>query len=533
MDRVIIFDTTLRDGEQSPGFSMNIEEKLKMARQLERLNVDVIEAGFPVASEGDFDAVRRIACEVRTPVIAGLARANPGDIARCWEAIQNASRPRIHTFIATSDIHLKHKLRRSREEVLRQATEAVRYARSLTDDVEFSAEDAGRSDFEYLTQIIRAVIEAGATVVNIPDTVGYCIPTEFGILIGRLRESIPQLSGVTLSVHCHNDLGLAVANSIAAIQNGARQVECTINGIGERAGNASLEEIVMALKVRSAYMKCETHIRNEEIYRSSHLLSNLTGMSVQANKAIVGKNAFAHEAGIHQDGVLKEALTYEIMTPQSVGIPENKLVLGKHSGRHALQKRYEILGYTLTKEELERAYLLFTKLADKKKAVFDEELIVILDDGLKHVPEFYSLKHLQTIGGNVGFGSATIKLAYGDDLRADSAVGDGPVDATYNAIDRITGMPGKLLDYSLKSVTRGKDAVAEAFVHVQFGTRNFTGKAASTDVTEASARAYLNAINKALLERQRREKALETGNSSLGALESQLLPEDHASDWAV
>lgn len=506
MDRVTVFDTTLRDGEQSPGFSMNIEEKLKMARQLERLNVDVIEAGFPIASEGDFEAVRRIAREVRTPTIAGLARANRPDIRRCWEAIEGAAHPRIHTFIATSDIHLQYKLKKTRDEVLEQAAEAVRYARTLCDDVEFSAEDAGRSDVDYLCRIIDAVIEAGATVINIPDTVGYCIPGEFGALIRALRGRVRNIDRAVLSVHCHNDLGLAVANSIAAIQNGARQVECTINGIGERAGNASLEEIVMALKVRQPFLQCDTSIRTEEIYRSSHLLSNLTGMAVQANKAIVGKNAFAHEAGIHQDGMLKESRTYEIMTPQSVGIPESKIVLGKHSGRHALKKRYETLGYTLSDEELKRAYVLFTKLADKKKIVFDEELIVILDDGLKHVPETYALKYLQTIGGNEGFGSATIKLAHGEEILMDSAVGDGPVDATYNAIDRITGMPGKLLDYSLQSVTRGKDAVAEAFVHVQFEDRNFTGKAASTDVTEASARAYLNAINKALIEQQRRER---------------------------
>jgi 2-isopropylmalate synthase len=509
MARICIFDTTLRDGEQSPGFSMNIEEKLKMALQLERLHVDVIEAGFPIASEGDFEAVRRVAQEVRTPTIAGLARASRNDIARCWDAVRHAAHPRIHTFIATSDIHLKYKLRKSREEVLAQAVEAVRYARSLCDDVEFSAEDAGRSDVDYLCQVIEAVIEAGAGVVNIPDTVGYCIPSEFGALIRTIFTRVPNMSRATLSVHCHNDLGLAVANSIAAIQNGARQVECTINGIGERAGNASLEEIVMALKVRHEYMDCDTRIRTEEIYRSSHLLANLTGMAVQANKAIVGKNAFAHEAGIHQDGVLKQALTYEIMTPQSVGVPENKIVLGKHSGRHALQKRYESLGYAVTREELDRAYLLFTKLADKKKAIFDEELIVILDDGLKHVPESYSLKYLQTIGGNEGFGSATIKLAHGDRILVDSAVGDGPVDAACNAIDRITGLSGKLLDYSLQSVTRGKDAVAEAFVHVQFGERNFTGKAASTDVTEASARAYLNAVNKAILEEDRQKKMLQ------------------------
>jgi 2-isopropylmalate synthase len=529
MARIHIFDTTLRDGEQAPGFSMNIEEKLKMAKQLERLNVDVIEAGFPIASDGDFEAVRRIAQEVRTPIIAGLSRANRGDIARCWDAVRDAARPRIHTFIATSDIHLQHKLRRTREEVLAQAVEAVHYAKSLCQDIEFSAEDAGRSDVDYLCQVIEAVIEAGATVVNIPDTVGYCIPTEFGALIRELIARVSNISRATLSVHCHNDLGLAVANSIAAIQSGVRQVECTINGIGERAGNASLEEIVMAMDVREKYLQCSTQIRTEEIFRSSHLLSNLTGMAVQANKAIVGRNAFAHEAGIHQDGVLKEARTYEIMTPQSVGIPENKIVLGKHSGRHALQKRYESLGYTLTKEEIERAYLLFTKLADKKKAVFDDELIVIIDDGLKHVTETYSLKYLQTIGGNEGSGSATVKLARGEEILVDSAVGDGPVDAAYNAIDRITGVPGRLLDYSLQSVTRGKDAVAEAFVHVQFGERNFTGKAASTDVTEASARAYLNAINKALLEKQRHEKHQQPGL----AFEPTVPREEHGADWGV
>ncbi|MDD5544749.1 MAG: 2-isopropylmalate synthase [Acidobacteriia bacterium] len=528
MDRVYIFDTTLRDGEQSPGFSMNLEEKLKMARQLERLQVDIIEAGFPIASDGDFEAVRKIAQEVRTPVIAGLARTHRADIDRCWEAIQSSARPRIHTFIATSDIHLQYKLRRTREQVLDQAIDAVRYARTLCQDVEFSAEDAGRSDIDYLVRVIEAVIEAGATVVNIPDTVGYCIPGEFGALIRTLRDRVPNIHRVILSVHCHNDLGMAVANSIAAVQNGARQVECTINGIGERAGNASLEEFVMALKVRPAALQCTTEVRSEEIYRASHLLSNLTGMAVQANKAIVGKNAFAHEAGIHQDGVLKEARTYEIMTPQSVGVPENKIVLGKHSGRHALQQRYESLGYAVSAEELDRAYKLFTKLADKKKVVFDEELIVILDDGLKHVPESYSLKFLQTVGGNEGFGSATVKLSHGDQIVVDSAVGDGPVHATYNAIDRITEMPGKLLDYSLQSVTRGKDAVAEAFVHVQFAEGNFTGKAASTDVTEASARAYLNAINKALVEHQRREQVAHAGMTR-----ESTSPDESRSEWGV
>ncbi len=501
-NRIYIFDTTLRDGEQSPGASMNLEEKMKMAHQLERLHVDVIEAGFPIASDGDFESVREIAREIRGCTIAGLARATRGDIDRAWEALQYAARPRIHTFIATSDIHLEYKLKRSREQVLEQTAEAVAYAKSLCPEVEFSAEDAGRSDIDYLCQVVEAAIRAGADVINIPDTVGYCLPSEFGAKIAAIRQNVPNIDQAILSVHCHNDLGLAVANSLAAIQNGARQVECTVNGIGERAGNASLEEIVMALYVRGDLMQFNCGVKTEEIFRSSKLLSNLTGLVVQANKAIVGKNAFAHEAGIHQDGVLKKSITYEIMTPQAVGLPTNNLVMGKHSGRHALDKRYKELGYELSKSELDKAYLLFTKLADRKKQIFDEDLLVIVHDGIRVIPETYHLKYIQTVGGNQTIATATVKLSREDSIFIDSATGDGPVDATYKAIDRIAGMSGKLLDYSLNSVTRGKDAVGEVYVHVEFDAKTFTGQAASSDIIDASARAYLHALNKALHERQ-------------------------------
>jgi 2-isopropylmalate synthase len=500
-ERIYIFDTTLRDGEQSPGASMNLEEKLKMARQLEALKVDVIEAGFPIASDGDFESVKQVAREIRSCSVAGLARATELDIRRAWEALECAAKPRIHTFIATSDIHLKHKLKKDRDQVLEQAAKAVRLAKSLCQDVEFSAEDAGRSDLDYLCKVVEMAIAEGATVINIPDTVGYCMPEEFGHIFKVLREKVPNISKAILSSHCHNDLGLAVANSLAAVRNGARQVECTINGIGERAGNASLEEIVMALRVRKNLLGFTTGIVSEEIYKASHLLSNLTGLMVQANKAVVGKNAFAHEAGIHQDGVLKEASTYEIMTPQSVGIPTNRIVLGKHSGRHALLKRYEALGYTLTKEELDRAYLLFTKLADKKKSIYDEDLMVIIHDGIRIIPEAYHLKYIHATGGNQIIASATVKLMREDSVLVDTATGDGPIAATYRAIDRITGLRGKLLDFSVQSVTQGEDAVAEVFLHVDFEGKSFTGKGASSDTIDAVARAYVDAVNKAVHQR--------------------------------
>ena len=377
MDRISIFDTTLRDGEQAPGFSMNVEEKLKMARQLERLQVDVIEAGFPIASEGDFEAVKRISAEIRTTTIAGLARAVSADIDRCWQALEGAFHPRIHTFLATSDIHLKYKLNKSRGEALDIAVKAVERARKLCDEVEFSAEDAGRTEINYLCTIFDAVIDAGATIVNVPDTVGYQTPAEYGQLIRTLRERLKNADRITISTHCHDDLGLAVANSLAAIENGARQVECAINGIGERAGNAALEEIVMALDTRKRYYNVTTGVKTEELYRSSAMLCELTGKDVQVNKAIVGANAFAHEAGIHQDGMLKNAVTYEIMSPDRVGVPRSMIVLGKHSGRHALEARYRELGYTLTREQLEKAYVKFLEVADRKKRVEDQDLISI------------------------------------------------------------------------------------------------------------------------------------------------------------
>jgi 2-isopropylmalate synthase len=495
-ERVFIFDTTLRDGEQSPGASMNIEEKLLLARQLEKLRVDVIEGGFPISSDGDFESVKRIAEEVRTVSIAGLARAAKIDIDRCWEAVSPAAKPRIHTFIATSDIHLKYKLKKSRETVLEDARQAVRYAKSLCQDVEFSAEDAARSDLDYLCRVIEAVIEEGATVINIPDTVGYAIPSEFGESIRYIRSHVPNIGKAILSVHCHNDLGLAVANSLIAVQNGARQVECTINGIGERAGNASLEEIVMALHTRKDLFDLDSGVNTREIYPSSGLLTNLTGLMVQANKAIVGRNAFAHEAGIHQDGVIKEKSTYEIMTPETVGIKDSKLIMGKHSGRHALKRKYEELGFDLSQVALEKAYVLFKKVADRKKEVFDEDLIVIVRDGLRIFPEAYRLKYVQSSGGNQIIATAAVMLEKNGELMRDSAVGDGPVDAALRAIDRITGMPGRLMDYSVRSVTRGTDAVGEVFMKIDFGNISFIGKAASTDIVDASTRAYLNALNK-------------------------------------
>ena len=443
MDRLAIFDTTLRDGEQAPGFSMNIEDKLHMARQLERLQVDVIEAGFPIASDGDFEAVKRVAAEVRTVTIAGLARAVPGDIRRCWEALENAEKPRIHTFLATSDIHLKYKLLKNREEALEMAVKAVKLAKSLCDDVEFSAEDAGRSDPEYLYRVIEAVIAEGANIVNIPDTVGYCLPNEYGQLIAGL-QNVKDIDKVTISTHCHDDLGVAVANSLAGVFNGARQVECAVNGIGERAGNASLEEIVMAVYVHSREFGLDTGVDTTEISRTSQLLSSLTGIAVQANKAIVGKNAFAHEAGIHQDGVLKEALTYEIMTPASVGLSRNSIVLGKHSGRHGLAARYREMGYQLSEADLGRAYMLFTKLADRKKTIYDEDLMVIINDGLQHIPAAYSLKYFHIVGTSDANSTVTVSLEKDGEMYTDSATGDGPVDACVQAINRISGCSGKV-----------------------------------------------------------------------------------------
>jgi 2-isopropylmalate synthase len=497
--RVLVFDTTLRDGEQSPGFSMNLPEKISLARQLARLGVDVIEAGFPVASDGDFESVRAIAREVRGPVIAGLARAVAGDIDRCWDAVRHAERPRIHTFIATSDIHIQKKFSSTREEILRRGVEAVRHARQYTTDVEFSAEDAFRSDWDFLCRVVEAVIDAGATTVNIPDTVGYAIPSEFGELIRIIGARVPNIGRAVLSVHCHDDLGLGVANSLAAVQNGAGQVECTVNGIGERAGNASLEEIAMALKTRPALFGAHTGIHAEEITRTSRLLVSITGIDVQPNKAIVGRNAFAHESGIHQDGVLKDARTYEIMTPESVGLTKAQLVLGKHSGRHAFVKRLQELGHDLPKEQLANAFARFKELCDKKKEVFDEDLLAIVEQETLAVPELWTLDYLATTSGTRSIPTATVVLRRGEDLLQDSATGDGPVDAAYKAVDRITGLSGTLLSYSIRAVTAGKDALGEASINVRFaGGRELAARAASTDIVESSVRAYLAAANRFL-----------------------------------
>ncbi len=499
-DRVIIFDTTLRDGEQSPGFSMNVVEKLEMARQLARLGVDVIEAGFPISSDEDFEAVREVAKTVgqleNPPSICGLSRVGLGDIDRCWEAVKHAKKPRIHTFVATSDIHLKYKLRKSRAEVLKAATEAVRHARGYCEDVEFSPEDASRSDFDYMCDVLEAVIDAGARTINIPDTVGYAMPREWGERIARIRERVRNSQKAVLSVHCHNDLGQAVANSLTAVLHGARQVECTINGIGERAGNASLEEIVMAVKTRRDFFRVTTGVRTEEIYRTSKLLSHITGVHVQPNKAIVGENAFAHEAGIHQDGVLKEKLTYEIMRPEDIGRPSNKLVLGKHSGRHAFKVRLKDLGFDLEGPELDKAFKRFKDLADKKKEVYDEDLLAIVKDEMAQIPETYSLDYLHFVSGTGLIPSATVRLLREGQTFQDSGTGDGPVEAVYSAIDAITGVKGRLLDYNLRAVTQGKDAVGEVTLKVDFDGTVVVGKGSSTDVIEGSARAYLNAINR-------------------------------------
>ncbi len=506
--RVAVFDTTLRDGEQSPGCSMNLEEKLRMARQLEALGVDVIEAGFPVASEDDFAAVRAVAGACRRATVAALCRTLPEDVRRAFEAIEVAARPRIHTFIATSDLHLTHKLKKSRAEALDMAGSAVALARQYADDVEFSAEDATRSDVDYLVSVLETAVAAGATVLNVPDTVGYTTPEELSALVRELLARVRGIERATLSVHCHDDLGLAVANSLAAVAAGARQVECTVNGIGERAGNAALEEIVMALRTRADVFPYETGIVTEEITRSSQLLSNITGVAVPPNKAVVGRNAFAHEAGIHQHGVLQNRRTYEIMTPESVGAKTQRLVLGKHSGRHALAERYREMGHPLAPADLEKAYKLFAKLSDQKKEVFEEDLLAIVLDGFVEIPEAFKLRNVQATAGTASVATALVTLAVGDEGETtELAAGDGPVEAVCNAIDKITGLSASWLDYSVRAVTGGPDAVGEVFVHVELDGTPFTGKAASTDVVDASARAYLNAVNKWAHARRHRSKA--------------------------
>jgi 2-isopropylmalate synthase len=507
MNRMVkIFDTTLRDGEQCPGASMSAPQKLEVAHQLARLKVDIIEAGFPFSSPGDFESVRQIAREVRGPVICGLARAKDEDIDRTWEAVRYSHRPRIHTFIATSDIHLKHKLRKSREEVLAMAVAAVTRAKSHLDDVEFSPEDASRSDLDYLCQVIEAVIRAGATTINIPDTVGYAAPEQFANIFTTLLNRVPGAEDVTFSCHCHNDLGLAVANSLAAVQAGARQIECTINGIGERAGNTALEEVVMALRTRADYFQYETGIDAREIAKTSRLVSQVTGFLVQPNKAIVGANAFAHAAGIHQDGILKEQTTYEIMKPEDVGLDSNKLVLSSRSGRHAFKVRMAALGYDLDGEELEKAYQRFLEVADKKKVVYDEDLVALMADseGL-HETEF-TLEYLTVMTTLGGVPTATVRLARGEERLTEVGTGVGSVDAVYQTIHKLVPVEHELHDYIVSGVTGGTDALAEVTVRIGRGDQVFTGRNASLDVIEASAKAYLQALNKLLYYGERRHE---------------------------
>lgn len=509
--RVLIFDTTLRDGEQSPGASLNLEEKLAIAQQLARLGVDVIEAGFPFASPGDFAAVQRIAQQVggeNGPIICGLARASRADIKACADAVAPAPRRRIHTFIATSDIHLEHKLRKSRKEVLAIVPEMVAYARSLVDDVEFSCEDAGRSDPEFLYEVIEAAIAAGASTINIPDTVGYTTPSEFGALIGGVNSHVPNIDEAVLSVHGHNDLGLAVANFLEAVKNGARQLECTVNGIGERAGNAALEELVMALHVRRRYYNPFfgrpedsptplTAVRTEEITKTSRLVSNLTGMVVQPNKAIVGANAFAHESGIHQDGVLKNRLTYEIVDAQTVGLSDNRISLGKLSGRSAVRARLEELGYDLSRDDLDEAFARFKDLADRKREITDRDLEAIVSEQVQQPEARYQLKLVQVSCGSSLQPTATVTLADEEGQEQTAAsIGTGPVDAVCRALNALAGVPNELVEFSVKSVTEGIDAMGEVTIRLRRDGQLFSGHSADTDVVVAAAQAFVNALNR-------------------------------------
>jgi 2-isopropylmalate synthase len=495
--RVIkIFDTTLRDGEQSPGASMNIEEKVQVARQLARLGVDIIEAGFAISSPGDFEAIKTIGSEVEGPVICSLARAKEEDIRRAWEALKDIPKKRIHTFHSTSDIHLKYQFRISPEEALKRSVEMVKLARSFLEDVEFSPMDATRSDISFLCEIIEAVVDAGASTVNIPDTVGYSIPSEFGNLIKTIHDRVKNIEKAVISVHCHNDLGLAVANSLEAVRNGAGQIECTINGIGERAGNCSLEESVMALRTRRDIFHADTNINTEEIMRSSRLVTKITGMSVQPNKAIVGANAFAHESGIHQDGLLKEKSTYEIIRPEIIGLHKTKIVLGKHSGRHAFKTRLGELGYTLTDDELNSAFERFKRLADQKKDIYDEDIEALISEEVAKIAEVYSLVDLYIVTGTGQKPTATITLKINGELKETTGQGDGPVDAAYKAIASLTNTKSSLHKYEVKGITGGTDALGEVMVSLEEGGRFVRGHGADTDIIVASAKAYIHALNK-------------------------------------
>lgn len=503
-NRLIVFDTTLRDGEQSPGASLNVHEKLEIAKQLEKLGVDVIEAGFPVSSPNQFEAVKRISGEVSNSTIAALCRAKEVDIKSAADAIADAARKRIHTFSSTSDYHIMGKfgherygatLEEKRKTVIEMSIDAIQYAKTFCDDVEFSAEDAGRTDIGYLAEIVEAAIGAGANTINIPDTTGYTLPHEFGETISELYKRVSNINDAIISVHCHNDLGLAVANSIAAIENGARQVECTINGIGERAGNASLEEFVMALYVRKDKLKYQTNIKTTEIYNTSKMVSGFTGIIVQPNKAIVGENAFAHESGIHQDGMLKNRETYEIMKPEIVGVNKTKIVLGRHSGRHGLKARLVELGYNLNEEELQHVYEKFIKLADKKKEVYGDDLRILMGDEIRKKNGLYALEYLQVNSGTSSIPTATVSVKFQDKIFTESSTGDGPVDCVLKAIERAIKIKPKVESYNVRSVTSGRQAMGEVLIRVRYEDKSFTGRGVSTDIIEASALAYIQAIN--------------------------------------
>jgi len=501
--RVVIFDTTLRDGEQSPGASMNLDEKIKIALLLEEMGVDVIEAGFPIASNGDFEAVREIAKLVKAARVCGLARAGRGDIDRCWEAVQHASLPRIHTFISTSPLHMKFKLQMEPEQVHQAVIDSVTHARNLCPDVEWSCEDGSRTEHDFLCRTVESAIKAGAGTINIPDTVGYAVPEEFAALIRMLMNRVPNIDKAVISVHCHNDLGLAVANSLAAVGAGARQVECTINGLGERAGNASLEEIVMALRTRHDAMPFSTGVKSEYITRASRLVSAITGFVVQPNKAIVGANAFAHESGIHQDGMLKHAGTYEIMTPESVGLNKSTLVMGKHSGRHAFKMKLEELGFRLGDNAMNDAFRRFKDLADRKKEVYDEDIVALVDDEIQHGAERIRFVSLGVVAGSKGPQSAELELMVDGVLRTANTTGNGPVDATFNAIRALVPHEARLLLYQVNAVTEGTDAQAEVTVRLEESGKTVVGQGADVDTLVASARAYIHALNKLLTKRAR------------------------------
>jgi 2-isopropylmalate synthase len=502
-DQLIIFDTTLRDGEQSPGASMNLAEKLEIAHALSDLGVDVIEAGFPIASPGDFEAVQAIARQVYGPVICGLARCNPEDIDRAWEAVRDAPKPRIHVFLATSAIHREHKLYMDKEEIIQRAVEGVQRARNLCDDIEFSPEDAARTELDFLAEVVERTIEAGATTLNIPDTVGYAVPSQYAGAIRHLKKTVRGIDNVILSVHCHNDLGLAVANSLAALLEGARQVECTINGLGERAGNCALEEIVMAIKTRGDFFGLQTRINTRRLCPTSRLVSHVTGIPVQRNKAIVGQNAFAHEAGIHQDGLLKYRCTYEIMNPEDVGLPKTELVLGKHSGRHALRERVRELGYHLEESQFQKVFEGFKALADRKKNIYDADIEALAEAQVHEGPALWTLESFHTNAGTGTIPAAAVCLLHQDGHKVqDAACGDGPVDAVFKTIERISGIEVTLRDYQVRSVTVGEDAQGEARVEAEHHGKLLRGHGVSTDIIEASALAFLQVINRIAVRRQ-------------------------------